>query len=93
MDSAASPPTVVVTHHAPSSRSIDPAEEEELIGAAYASNLDSLVAESHARFWIHGHIHRPATYWIERTCIISNPRGYPHSASESNFNPALVVDM
>ncbi len=93
LDLTAAPPTIIVTHHAPSSRSLDPVDAEELISAAYASNLDSLVAASHARLWIHGHLHRPADYWIGDTRIISNPRGYPDEVIDKSFNPALVLEL
>ena len=89
----AQPPTIIVTHHAPSSKSLDPVEAGETIRAAYASNLDNLVASSHAKLWIHGHLHRPANYWIGETQIISNPRGYPHEAIDPSFDPALVVEL
>ena len=92
-DSTASPPTIIVTHHAPSSRSLDPAEAGDLISAAYASNLDEIVAATRARFWIHGHIHRPRNYWIGETQIISNPRGYAFKAPDPLFDPALVVEL
>ena len=93
LDLPAAPPTVIVTHHAPSPRSLDPVDAEELISAAYASNLDSLVAASHARLWIHGHLHRPADYWIGETRIISNPRGYPDEVIDKSFDPALVFEL
>jgi predicted phosphodiesterase len=92
-DSTAQPPTIIVTHHAPSSKSLDLVEAEELISAAYASNLDNLVAASRARLWIHGHLHRPTDYWIGETRIISNPRGYPDEVIDPNFDPALVVEL
>jgi predicted phosphodiesterase len=93
LDLPAAPPTIIVTHHAPSSRSLDPADVGELVSAAYASHLDSLVAASHARLWIHGHLHRPADYWIGDTRIISNPRGYPDEVKDKSFDPALVLDL
>jgi predicted phosphodiesterase len=93
LDINAASPTIIVTHHAPSSRSLDPVDAEELISAAYASNLDGLVAASHARLWVHGHPHRPADYWIGDTRIISNPRGYPDEVKDKSFNPALVIDL
>ena len=93
LDSTEQHPTVIVTHHAPRSRSLDPVDAEELISAAYASNLDSLVAASHARLWIHGHLHRPADYWIGETRIISNPRGYPDEVIDKSFDPALVFEL
>ncbi len=93
LEITAGPPTIIVTHHAPSSRSLDPVDAQDLISAAYASNLDSLVAASQARLWIHGHLHRPADYWIGDTRIISNPRGYPHEVIVESFNPALVLEL
>lgn len=93
LDSMAQQPTIIVTHHAPSSRSLDPAESEELISAAYASNLDDLVRASHAKIWIHGHIHCPISYWIGGTRIVSNPRGYPDGPTDPFFDPALVIEV
>ena len=93
LDAPAAPPTVVVTHHAPSPRSLDPAEAEELISAGYASNLENLIVSSRARLWIHGHIHRHADHWIDETRIISNPRGYPDRCIPAGFNPELVIEL
>jgi Icc-related predicted phosphoesterase len=93
LDSNAATPTVIVTHHAPSSRSLDPVEAEELISAAYASNLDDLIATSRAKFWIHGHTHRSANYKIGETSILSNARGYADSPIDRGFDPALVIEV
>jgi predicted phosphodiesterase len=93
LDSVVQQPAVVVTHHAPSSRSLDPSESEELISAAYASNLDKLVDTSHAKLWIHGHIHRPISYRIGETRVVSNPRGYPDGRIDPLFDPALVLEV
>lgn len=87
---------VVVTHHAPSPRSIP---EKFRIGthvpfnAAYASNLESLIARYQPRLWVHGHIHHTQNYYLGDTQIIANPRGYvqPHQPFESDFNPALTL--
>jgi len=86
-------PTVIVTHHAPSPRSLDQAEAQDLISSAYASNLEVMVAASRARLWIHGHIHRPANYWIGETHVLSNPQGYPDRAADPAFDPALVLEL
>jgi predicted phosphodiesterase len=86
-------PSVIVTHHAPSSRSLNPMNAKERLNAAYASNLDDLVAESRAELWIHGHIHRPVDYYIGETRVISNPRGYADEPPPTGFNPGLVVEV
>lgn len=96
-------PTVVVTHHAPSFRSVKAGTEDELVTAAYASNLDELVASSGASLWVHGHIHEAHDYEIGGTRVLSNPRGYVETmghgrhtwvrAQTTGFDPELVVEV
>ena len=70
-------PTVVVTHHPPHERSLYHGERRELIDAAYASDLSSLMTGSTAPdLWIHGHVHVKRDYVVGRTRIVANPRGY-----------------
>ncbi|HEX7652682.1 MAG TPA: metallophosphoesterase [Verrucomicrobiae bacterium] len=83
---------VVVTHHAPSRRSVNPAKAQLPINVAYASNLDGLVAGSGAKLWVHGHIHYSVDYQIGDTRVLSNPRGYPDSKA-TTFNQSLVVEI
>jgi 3',5'-cyclic AMP phosphodiesterase CpdA len=85
--------TVLVTHHAPSARSLDPGDAGDLISAAYASNLDEMVAATRARLWIHGHIHRPVDYCIGETRVLCNPRGYADLSVPAGFDPGLVVEV
>ena len=81
--------TVVVTHHAPSALSVNPAENQNAISASYASSLDDLILRSPIDLWIHGHTHMSVDYQIGRTRIISNQRGYP--GEDTGFDPAYVV--
>lgn len=85
-------PCVVVTHHAPSARSLDPLDLSDPVSAAYASNLDGLVEDSGAQLWVHGHTHIVADYMVGRTRVLSNPRGYADEPVEG-FEPNLVVDL
>jgi predicted phosphodiesterase len=85
--------TVVVTHHAPSARSLSKEKEATLIGAAYASNLEHLLGAARSALWIHGHVHEPRDYQISGTRIICNPRGYLPSHRVMEFDPALVVTV
>jgi predicted phosphodiesterase len=93
LDLTAASPTIIITHHAPSLRSLDLVEAEELISAAYASHLDDLVAGSRAKFWFHGHTHRSISYRIGETHVVSNSRGYPDEPVDKGFNPALVFEL
>lgn len=86
-------PTVVVTHHAPSARSLTYQEPSWLLDAAYASNLDHLMSEERVRLWVHGHTHLAADYEIEGTRVVSNPRGYVPGEVVDEFKPELVVEI
>lgn len=92
--------TVVVTHHAPSMRSIAARFETDPVSAAFSSNLDDLVAKSH--LWIHGHTHTAFRYQVgpdpEKGHVVCNPRGYRRETSvgargeKTGWHPRLLVD-
>ena len=65
---------VVVTHCPPSARSISPIYAGDPLNAAFASNLDSLVAESGALLWVHGHTHVGADYATSIQQLLSDPK-------------------
>ena len=84
--------TVVVTHHAPSVRSLNPEFSVDPVSGAYASDLEALITESGPALWIHGHTHFCVDYTIGKTRVISNQRGYPHIPVDG-FDPGLVVEV
>ncbi|MFD2261354.1 metallophosphoesterase [Lacibacterium aquatile] len=86
-------PTVVVTHHAPSRRSIPQIYAEDHTSAAYASDLEWLILEGSPALWIHGHIHTSQDYRIGDTRVICNPRGYWPIELNPEFNERLVVEV
>jgi predicted phosphodiesterase len=70
-------PTVVITHHAPHANSLRHGRVTELLDAAYASDLSSIMEGPNAPdLWVHGHVHRQQDYTVGRTRIVANPRGY-----------------
>ncbi|CAJ3384632.1 phosphoesterase [Burkholderia pseudomallei] len=91
--------TVVVTHHAPSARSVHPREQNNPLVPAFASNLEFLVSE--ADLWIHGHIHRSSDYQLGGCRVVCNPRGYPGRNrtnpvlpyENAEFDPRKVIDV
>lgn len=85
--------TVVVTHHAPSKRSLMRDQPTEG-GATYASNLDHLVG--HVDLWVHGHTHIPVDYQVAGPSggrVVSNPRGYVGHGLVRGFDPNLVIEV
>lgn len=83
---------IVITHHAPSIKSIPEEFKEDFLSSAYASNLESLILEYKPEYWIHGHIHQPIEYAIGNTKIICNPHGYINE-KYNGYNPKLVIEV
>jgi Icc-related predicted phosphoesterase len=83
---------VIVTHHAPSPRSISERYRGDPLNPAFASNLESIIESSGAALWVHGHIHQHADYMVGSTRVIGNPRGYPQEGY-TGFDPALVIEV
>jgi Icc-related predicted phosphoesterase len=83
---------VVITHHAPSLKSMPFQYKEDIVSAAYASPLDSMIAERQPRVWLHGHTHTACNYEIGSTRVVCNPRGYP-GESGNGFNNLLLIEI
>jgi len=83
---------IVITHHAPSAKSLPNHFVNEEFEAAYASSLDDLVAKSNASLWVHGHIHASSDYRIGHTRVVCNPRGYSDHANPM-FNSNLIIEI
>lgn len=88
--------TVVVTHHAPSLRSIESKYLNDRLTPCFASNLEGLFGEA-VNLWIHGHVHHCNDYERYGTRVVSNPGGYQHSKEEgsenNNFDPTFIVEV
>ena len=94
-DSAAARTTVVVTHHAPSRRSIGAEFEHSRSNPCYCSELPPPFFER-AALWIHGHMHSSADYAHHRTRVVANPRGYRRRdgvPENPRFDAGLVIEV
>lgn len=69
---------IVVTHHAPSTMSVDPMFANDIFGNdAYCSDLSNFIMDRpQIKNWIHGHMHCHNLYMIDECTVRSNPRGY-----------------
>ncbi|MEN8761620.1 MAG: metallophosphoesterase, partial [Thiogranum sp.] len=85
--------TVVVTHHAPSSRSVHPRYAGDLLTPAFASNLEGLMDGDRAALWVHGHMHESYDYEIHGVRVVCNPRGYASKALNPEFRSSLIVEL
>jgi predicted phosphodiesterase len=88
-------PTVVITHHAPSPKSIHPRFSESLLNPCFVSNAEHLVAKSDACLWVHGHTHDSFDYVLHQTRVVCNPRGYARDGINENarFDMDLIVTV
>ena len=85
--------TVVVTHHAPSSGSVHPRYANDLLTAAFVSNLEDLMDGNRIALWVHGHMHDAFDYDVYGTRVICNPRGYVPYETETGFIPDLTLEI
>lgn len=85
-------PKMVMSHHAPSVRSLPERRYGTQLSPAYASRLDSLIETWQPLLWVHGHIHHSNDYTIGRTRILSNPRAYPDEPNP-DYEPELIVTL
>ncbi|MFD0915412.1 metallophosphoesterase [Pseudahrensia aquimaris] len=84
-------PTIIVTHHAPHPNSVAPQYENDLLTAAFVSDLSGMIEKYQPDLWIHGHTHTPFDYQIGQTHIICNPLGY--ARERTGFVEDLVVEV
>lgn len=86
--------TVVVSHHAPSGRSIPAEDRRHERWPAYASDLEAMIGRFQPALWIHGHIHEAVDYHCGATRVLSNPRGYPGGWDKTRpWRPDLVLEV
>lgn len=87
--------SVVISHHAPSIRSVQTGKEVDLISAAYASNLEDLILKQGPALWIHGHIHEARDYLLGNTRVLNNSLGYQtaRDPERTGFRANLVVEL
>ena len=85
---------VVVTHHAPSYKSVDfNRYTDRSMDPLYCSDLSELIVKTKPRLWIHGHTHASKDYTLGDTRVICNPRGYSGHQLNPDFDPTLVAEI
>jgi predicted phosphodiesterase len=88
-------PTVVVTHHAPSPKSIHARFAGSPLNACFVSDAEHLAGAERVSWWIHGHTHDSFDYDLHGTRVVCNPRGYAKAGVNENprFDPDLCIDV
>ena len=83
---------VVITHQAPSPRSIRPRYEGDPFNCAFASDLDRLIERHQPALWIHGHMHDPVDEQLGRTQLVANPAGYAYEEKGGFSSPLSALN-
>ena len=90
---AAPGPAVVVTHHAPTPRSIHPRWRTSALNGAFASDLERVIERHQPTLWIHGHVHDAVDALLGETRVLANPRGYPGDGRRNGYQADLTLDI
>lgn len=88
---------VVITHMAPSPRSLLHWPTITDLDWCYASDLERLmIGDAAPELWLHGHVHSNRDYRVGDTRVVCNPRGYPEPGGKREnpeFDAGLVVKV
>lgn len=87
------PFNVVLTHHAPSFRSVSPRFVGSAVNGAFVSNLDDFILDRpKIAAWAHGHTHSPVDYKIGVCRVVGNPLGYARELykNDSQYQPITI---
>jgi len=87
--------SVVITHHAPSEKSIPLGYETSELSPCYSSNLEQDIIDMphHPILWVHGHTHNNVDYHVGNTRVLSNQRGYSPAHLNEYFDERLLVHI
>ena len=84
----------MITHHAPTPRSIAPRFEANPCNAAFASNLQVRIKRYQPTLWVHGHMHDPVDVETGATRVLCNRAGDDAEESERRvYNPELCIEI
>lgn len=80
--------TVVMTHHAPTTRSVGPRYRFSENNVYFVNTFDKYQIFDWPDVWVHGHVHDPFDYQINGCRVLCNPRG--RTLADGSFeNPAF----
>jgi predicted phosphodiesterase len=81
--------TVVITHHAVHWNSVLPKYRNDLVTAAFVSDMSATIEACRPQLWVHGHVHNSSDYRVGKTRVVCNPHGY--GDENPDFDGSFVV--
>ena len=86
-------PVVVLTHHAPSIKSVRPpfnTPESFHLNGMFASECEHLIRVHRPVAWLHGHLHNRIGYNLAKTLVVVSTKGYPQELMQVDWQPVGV---
>lgn len=91
------PGDIVVTHHAPTFKSIHKKYSDDPrnyhLNFGYHSDLSELILDTKPKYWFHGHVHDNFDYEVGDTRVLCNPRGYAPMYLNHDFKVEASVEV
>jgi len=85
---------VVVTHHAPSWKSVTARFVGDGGNGYFVNQLDEDILDAKPDVWIHGHVHSQHDYAIGDCRVLCNSRGYAgHYEEVGEFKERLIIEV
>ena len=88
---------VIVTHFAPSKKSIHPKHDGNVLNPYFVNDLDEFIlANPQIKLWCHAHTHCSLDYMIGDTRVVCNALGYKNddgSFENPEFNKDLIIEI
>jgi len=84
---------VILTHHAPSFKSVSARFIGDVCNGAFVSSLEDIILDNPSiRVWAHGHTHNYTDYKIGYCRVVANPYGYSREVfkNEDDYKPIRI---
>lgn len=88
--------TIVITHMLPSHKCVAPQYENSFYNKFFVNNVQRTIMEKQPKLWVYGHTHVSADFYIGKTRMICNPRGYQYyteNPENPDFDKNKVVEI
>jgi Icc-related predicted phosphoesterase len=97
IDANSDKPVIVITHHAPTFKSVHEHYINDYHGnGAYVSELSNFILERpNIQYWIHGHVHNEFDYQVGVARVLCYPRGYVgfERGRDYVFEPKFLTEI
>ncbi|MDE6513332.1 MAG: metallophosphoesterase [Muribaculaceae bacterium] len=84
---------IVVTHHVPSFRMLNPRFKESTANGAFIVELEDYIQSTDIEYWIYGHSHYNVNIRIGNTLCLSNQLGYVSQNEHLSFQNAAIIEL